>query len=370
MVLGSNGIAVAQPPLAQLDTGAYPTAPALPLGVAGSMQAGARIEGQRMADFVVGPWEVDPALVGEAFDGAVVIDGPDAVSDVFSDDIASVAIEHNVVSGFDSSRAADQKLFRAGALRFADAATAASATAGFNDAAATTGAPVTIPGHPDTRAVTLPYEDSKGVAWTVVRSFTAHGPYSLYQRAAVEADVAGAGDIAASLVAGTLDRQMPLIDQFRPTDPAALALLPVDPTGLLARTLPAPPSELSAMVPGSYGPHGALFFEADPNGSAAMFGEAGVSQFVLGATKMYEAVNPQGAQRLIDGYRTLLLADGVLQEPVPSLAGSHCVDTEDPDSPRFVCLAAVDRYGAVAESDGLLDAQQRLAAQYVMLTRP
>jgi len=45
-----------------LDPGNYPTKPLAPMGAAGTPATGALLDAQRMADFVVGPWEVDPAL--------------------------------------------------------------------------------------------------------------------------------------------------------------------------------------------------------------------------------------------------------------------------------------------------------------------
>jgi hypothetical protein len=50
--------------IAQLDVGNYPTKPHAPLSVAGTPQSGAVIEGQRMANFTTGPWEVNSALTG------------------------------------------------------------------------------------------------------------------------------------------------------------------------------------------------------------------------------------------------------------------------------------------------------------------
>ena len=47
----------------QLDVGSYPTAPRPPLGAAGNASSGAVADAQDMADFVVGPWDVDQSLI-------------------------------------------------------------------------------------------------------------------------------------------------------------------------------------------------------------------------------------------------------------------------------------------------------------------
>jgi hypothetical protein len=70
-----------------------------------------------------------------------------------------------------------------------------------------------------------------------VDSFTAHGSYVLYQTA-FNSIGHGAETTPELLILACLDRQMKLIDQFVPTDPANLSSLPVDPSGrILAATL-------------------------------------------------------------------------------------------------------------------------------------
>src|SRR5829696_4463843 len=50
--------------ISKLDVGPYPTEPSQPLGVTGDPLRGLLVEAQRMANNVVGPWEVDSALTG------------------------------------------------------------------------------------------------------------------------------------------------------------------------------------------------------------------------------------------------------------------------------------------------------------------
>lgn len=61
-----------------LDTGTYPTKPRPALGIAGTPLKGAIVEAQRMANYVVGPWEVDPALKARHPIGAFVLDSTEA----------------------------------------------------------------------------------------------------------------------------------------------------------------------------------------------------------------------------------------------------------------------------------------------------
>ncbi len=57
--------------IALLDVGNYPTRPSAPIGTAGTPEIGAIVEGQRMANYVTGPWEVDPSLIGHYADSAL-----------------------------------------------------------------------------------------------------------------------------------------------------------------------------------------------------------------------------------------------------------------------------------------------------------
>ncbi|MDF2826413.1 MAG: hypothetical protein K0R68_3821, partial [Mycobacterium sp.] len=307
VLLSSSAVATAEPAQGQPDVGAYPTMPSAPLGLAGTMQAGARVEGQRLAGFVVGPWEVDPALVQGFFNGADVIDGPESLEAELPPELAAVGMRHNVIDGFSTGRRAEDKELRVTVLRFADTQTADGAAADFaqvaNNGVASDGmvAPVQIPGHPDTAAFSHPFVDESHGPTTLVRSFTAHGPYVIIQRAGA---VAGA-DGAATLIAGALERQGPLLDEFPALAPDQLAGQPLDPTGLLARSLPVDPEEATVSLPGVYDARAALHFEHDPITSIPLFADTGLTNRVNGSVGVWEVRDSQGAQRIVDELMTV-----------------------------------------------------------------
>ena len=66
------------------------------------------------------------------------------------------------------------------------------------------------------------------------------------------------------MAARALDLQLPLLDGFQPTNPTFFPQLPLDPTGLVARTLPTGPDEATPMSGSAYPPAGALHAEANP----------------------------------------------------------------------------------------------------------
>lgn len=374
MVLASSAVATAEPMEGQLDVGAYPTTPSPPLGIAGTMEAGARLEGQRLAAFVVGPWEVDPALSEGFLNGAVVIDGPGALQGDMPAQLAEVGVRHNVIDGFATGRRAEDKDLRITVLRFADPGVAGAAATDFAAAAAKgvdSDGPVTeisVPGHPETKAFSHPYVDELHGPTTRVRSFTAHGPYVVVQRSAA---VAGADD-AALLVAGTLDRQGPLIDQFQPLPPEQLAGQPLDPTGLLARALPVDPAQVTGALPGVYDARATLHFEDDPIAAAGMLAEAGVANWLNGPVSVHQARDLQGAQIIIDDLADAATEYATPADPVVGIPGSRCMTLQVPgvDDDWNYCLAVADRYALETYGDTLVEARQKIAAQSAILMHP
>lgn len=216
--------------LALLDPGNFPTKPRPPLGKAGSANAGPFLEGIRMANNVVGPWEADPGLIRHVLPSAGP--EPNTFAAAFSEDGRRAALDHHLVALFTTNRsnAADDKDLINAVLRFPtpeDAGAAAPdmvvALANFKSGDTPTRFdPIAIPRHPDTAGLTAHY-GSPG-KWGV-DAVTARGTYVLVQW--VESKVSA--EAAAELVAATLDKQGPLIDQFQPTPVDQLKDLPIDP---------------------------------------------------------------------------------------------------------------------------------------------
>jgi hypothetical protein len=356
--------------IALLDVGNYPTKPQ-PLGTAGTPEVGAIVEGQRMANYVTGPWEVDPTLIRGYIDSAVVVKDADAVNFVLPEPLAAPAARHNFITGFYTAREdTDRKLLRNAVLRFPDPAAAAAAAKEFGEAAASEAveippvAPAPIPGHPDTASFSHRFaEYGNKLQWTHVRAFTAHGPYVLFQSAQATDSI----DTATGLIAKTLDLQVPLIDQFVATDPAKLADLPIDPTGLLARTLPINPTDASVNERTVFERRGSLQFQTDPSRGAKLFDDTGMTQMSRASVAVYEARDAQAAQQITDGFFAESAANGKPAAAVKQMPNSRCLDLSQGRAANFYCLATADRYAIEAQAAQLLDAQQKTAAQYAML---
>ena len=351
--------------VSKLDVGPYPTQPSQPLGVTGDPVRGVLVEAQRMANNVIGPWEVDAGITKWFGFGATVLQAPEDLAQIGPEPFAAAAGQHGFINGFVSARTAEgQKILLNAVLRFADPGAAAAAATDFGDIAAKTGEgvqPAQIPGHPDTQAASYTQtEDPTGKRWSAVRAFTAHGQYVFMQLA----QAVDGMDPAIGLVAKTIDLQGPAIDQFRATDPSEFADISLDPTGLLARTLPVPDKEATTIQNTTYEQRGALQFQSDPARSAKLFTETGTDLVAMAKTNVYQTKDPASAAKIVDGFFAELQPTSQPAKPVNNLPDSRCLRLEDQS---FYCLGAADRYAIETTSQTLLDAQQQVAAQYAML---
>lgn len=358
--------------VALLDAGNFPTTPRPAFGVAGDSQQGGWAEARRLASAVVGPWEVDADLIAYAQIDSGVIQGTDAVNARLGAPLGDALNGHHLVAGFSSSRHTDKgpdKGLLNLVLEFPSPADAAGAVADMatKDAALTVPfgdhpiptQPRSIPRHNGTVALTytmtMSYPPPAGPRFFVT-ALSAHGQYVLAQTAE-SADNADAG---AQMIATTLDLQQPLVDTFKPTPPDQLAQLPLDPDGLLARTVP-PRHENETINDGIYDPHGVLHVvSGDPLHLAALFKSAGVQHVAYYAeTRVYQMPDPNGAGRLV--------ADMTGAHPVKGITAmpkAKCFN----ETLAYWCVARADRYAFEMQNEQENALHQMMAAQYRMLT--
>ncbi len=371
--------------VALLDTGNYATAAGHPMGPAGSTGGGALLEAHRMAVNVVGPWQVDATYRqrGSLLNTTTTSPLNEAKllsqNNVLTDPMPDVAAAHGYITGFSSLRmAGPTKLLVNVVLRFPDVDSAGAAAREMADRYPYIDVrprPATIDRHPE--AIATLYDAPGGAIASA--SFTAHGPYVLFQAAQIEDRNDSA---AASVLTGlTLDQQEPLIDRFTPTDQAKLAELPKDPTGqLLARTLWAPDNSAPFMV-GIWDATAWLHFEDDPVEAAALFASAKVETVAQRLATIYQTHDPGGAAQLVEQFaRDMRATDGV--HPITAITGfrgAQCfaranADPE-PNAPLsflrvywpFKCVARAGRYAFTAFSGNEQDVKQQMAAQYRIL---
>jgi hypothetical protein len=325
------------------------------------------IEAQRMANNVVGPWEVDSALTASFGFGALVLDSAKAIALIGPGELAAVAGGHNFINGFASARMAENKTMLLNAvLRFPDDA---SATAAATDLGTTAlqqqgvdgpAVRVPIPNYPDAQANQYTTIDRGSAKWNAVRSFTAHGPYVLMQLGQSTEGL----DPALALVSKAIELQSQVIDGFRATDPSEFADISIDPTGLLERTLPMPEEDATPAQNATYETRGALHFQSDPVRSAKLFIDTKTDLIAMARTNVYQTDDAKGAAGIVDGFYAEVEPTAKPANPVKNMPDSRCLQFEDGG---FYCLAAADRYAIETSGPNLLDTQQQVAAQYVML---
>lgn len=368
--------------VSQLVTGDYPVTPLAPLPTAGTVDAGRRAEAHRMAPFVVGPWQVDGSLVKGAPPVSLILTDTD-MGYFTGTLLLSPVFQTASLAGFVSERrSVDESnplVLRNGVVRLADDGTAAKVVEDMVYWALarpreTTSSPVLtepiqeipVPGYPGSKGVLLTYSDGGGIVEEFT-ALTAHGPYLLAQ--VVRSP--GGPEAAAPLAARTLDQQIPLIDQLPPGDPAQYSALPLDPTGLVARTVPLPPADATPLSGTAYPPAGAAQGEDDPPLSLKRWADAGVDEVSLGLTTVYQAKDSAAAAEL-----ARQMADDAAGRPstqaaapVPGMPASTCARVADATGlvPKYQCLATADRYVLRSSARDFVRAQEQVAAQYRML---
>ncbi|MCB0929399.1 MAG: hypothetical protein KDB70_16120 [Mycobacterium sp.] len=365
---------------ALLDTGNYPTRPRTPLGTAGTVAAGAILEGHRMADHVVIPFQVDPALTSKVIVNCDVLNTPESVGQsLFTKGLTPAVAAHNFVTGF---VAANTGTLQNAVLMFASDEDAAAAAAAMMTAVTTQTSPtdhtpisvtpIVIPGYADTAAVqwTVRYESLKS-SDTLMAAVTGHGRYVLLQRLYVQQSSA---NDPMTLVSRTLDQQIPLIDGFTPTAPDQLVNLPMDPSGLQARMITPKKDERTAFN-GSFGRHAALLFQPNwPVAAQKTFDELGVDLLINEDGVATRTKDAASAQKYLDWEATSQTTYGWHAiDGVAALPAARCQRKEpeySSDTVTFWCGVAVDRVVLEITSSYENDAKQKLAASYLMLTAP
>ncbi|MFL0177633.1 hypothetical protein [Mycobacterium sp. SMC-13] len=356
-----------------METGNYPTG--VKKALAPSMELSRVIEAQRMAEYVIYPWEAYPTATALDQLGTRAIISPAALGvQVPGGIMPDIAQANGFLHGFTTSRGTPKDApgphmaVNVIVMRFpgpdqANAALAALVAKQPPPEGSTGAHPIAIPGHPEASATAVVLDSGR----PSVSSFSAHGPY-IFDVFTQTDDTAEA---AAATIGKALDLQGPKIDQFQPTDPAQWPTMNPDPTGLLARSLP---KKDATVNDGVWTTAGFLHFSAGssldgPQGATDRFAKFGIDRIVQGKSIFYQAKDASAATGFADTVAKDF-ADGNEQKPtVPGFPGAKCFTIKDPGefSDRFECVATADRYVVTVFAKQSADAIQQISAQYLML---
>jgi len=362
--------------LAVLNPGNYPRGPRPPLGLANSENFGTVLEGHRMANNIAGPWDIDPALKTPQPLNTLTMQRHNGIAANLPDPGQDIVSAHHLLAGFSTARNSSdtKKSLIIMVLRFPDPGSAADTAKQLADVGVgdTPVRPFDIPRYPDAIGRTYDEPQSGGLPQSgghATEGYLPHGPYLLY----AWARTADSPDASAALVATTYDQEIPRIDAFVPTDPGALATLPMDPVGFLNRVVPAD-QDASDVNFGGYQPYAALHFQDDPSQVASDFNAAGVDAVATLRTTVYRARDAAGAQHLLDSAIAWSTSrPGAKPAPgVDGLPSAKCFEYTQPDvsqTPRFGCVGTAGRHQFEAWSEQGPDVRQQTASQYLMLTQ-
>ncbi|WP_067677429.1 DUF7373 family lipoprotein [Nocardia miyunensis] len=365
-----------------LDVGPYPVDPIDiheddPPGLIYGLQVG----GLRLSDYVVDAYDIDPhmtvGLRSGSFTSGVIARG-------IGNDTAMTAVakRDNMYFGFESV-GSDRPTYLSTAdwpavvrsnttsidlmvMQFPDADTATRAAGDFYNAdiGLNKNQPLTVSKYPAAHAHWRP-----GTA--TVRSFIAHGSYVVAVLAlAPSADPAN----LTTLVQKSYDAEFPLLDQLRPISDEDTVRLDWDPEYLISRTLNS--DKIGNIGYGdtnaAFGPRGIMHYMPDRAQAKKTFTAIeGVKFAKTDDALLVRTADAAAAHEVV--------RDRLTPQPfekaaaaVPKLPGSACVENNtDTDSyitpKRYTCIVAYRNYLAYVDSDQLIDAHQRAAAQYALL---
>ncbi|MEV6337466.1 hypothetical protein AB0M12_22435 [Nocardia vinacea] len=366
-----------QSDVSALDVGNYQTKPRTVGNAKSDKQARAR-EAQRLADYVALPYEADPSYVEDAWNlrSHIVLNRKTLGNLVINDTFDEVAKDLTAgwVNAWSTGGAPEDKrrTLNVAVLMFPDAPTATTVGPMLEHDDFTynrDNQPVPITKHANTTAHWRPDISSIG-SWTV------HDRYVIFIKVV---DDTSAPDLPAltTQVERMLDVQIPLLDKFHPTPAGELQHIPLDPPGLLGRTLPSnPDAPVRAEPDGLYEGRGILsLLAADPTSMGtleksevdlAAFGDAAVfrSKTAKGSQALWQhwqpSKNPEPNQKMVEAPSGL----GEHVECYADMTGSGDKQTVSMN----ICVFQVDRYTVQAFGKQLQDLHQKVSAQYALLT--
>ncbi len=361
-----------------LDTGDYPTEPAAAFGEATPEEI-ASVDGQRMAEYMVAPYEVDPEMTDPTLPtfvvrnylglkgalGQEVIDVPANKSSAIYGFIASAA---TVTGERDGATRAMTNLV----MRYTTAEGAADAARQMSEASALRpGAmAVDIPGLPNSHGISGTGVDGK----VTLAVFTPWNDYVLYTWVGVPQDQA---TLMESLIVRTQELQGPRIDQFPRTPTKSQnggkpASLQVDQNDILVYALPAKAdAPMGATDRAVYGPRGMSLLYTPPADVYRTLTEHGADHTAVYLTTVYRASTPDDATEMLAAFDRMNRTDGWSTMPGPTgLPTAQCITKSTMNGEQFLCSVQVGRYiGTATTLDDRTDVLQQIAAQYVILTK-
>ncbi|MBV7702608.1 hypothetical protein NOVA_07480 [Nocardia nova] len=392
---GVSGTALPSSPVvdvSQLDPGPYSTSVHIPPESSLSAEERTVREAQRMANYLVDPFELNVTLTGKLDPTGIlyrVRDVAEYETSGFSTDgleaLTRAAAENNFAGGAWVSRGDGKRnglQISNALLRFPDSESAARASAAMETAVRdwnnspriafvhkVPAADISIPGYPDGHAYHT--ESDYGL----VSAWFATGPIVVHSTVVDSGKDAAA---IASVAAGVIGKQVDLLRTFVPTPLDQLSSLMIDKEDILTRALPFKKGDsVSPAQQAYYLPRGILHFSEDAAVFQKLMVDAGVDLAGYNASVIFRTKDQVSAWRMQSawmkahrkGYTELKPPSGspeiecVKKKAEPNESAIRAADG------RFQCAIAYGRYMAEVASDQQLDLNQKAAAQLALLVK-
>ena len=328
--------------------------------------AGAAVlEGMRIASSLLPPTYVDAAYK-DGGGSTIPLAGPDDLHILFDDPVPDVASRAGMIAGFSTSRndAAEDGLIVA-AFEFPSAASALKAQTAISAASYSkdwSEKKAVIPGFPTASGWFGTIDQS-----SLAHVFLAQGPMVLYvgylNGSTSAAKLTPVAEMQ-RLAAAALKVELPAMARFVPTPADQLMKLPIDPDGVLARTVPN--TGIYATNNDSLaGPAAELHYESNPSSARSLFALAGVDQIANGRTSVYRARDAAGAAVIQGAYLSGLSGDWKPYTLTSSGPNAECV-RKALDS-AFYCVGVRGRYAYNFNADSEVATNALALAQDALL---
>lgn len=380
---GSGGDSAPTVDATALDTGSYPTSPApeFPRATTDNI---IEVEGQRLAEFTVVPFEIDPALVSGKMPTMVMRSGKN-IGAVIGNGSGDIVFNNNMLYGYvttaatNAPKVTDPSLTVVNAvMRFPNAELAAKAAREIHtqittvDDGAGIGTSETIDVLPNTLVSSRENSFDAGPE-VAVNALTPHGDYLLYTWAQAPA---AEKNWTAKAIAKAISLQSPLIDKF-PAQPTKnqnggqSAEFPmVDQDKVLIYAIPEQDDQAKLGDDQAvYGPRGMSHRSTNPPLTYKTLTETGSEHNAVAKTTVYRAADNAGAQRIIEDFSNDLASQGYTAAATPpGLPTATCVTKDTIQGTSHYCMIVNGRYVGEANTlDNKTEVDQLISAQYLIL---
>ncbi|MBC7303084.1 MAG: hypothetical protein H5T78_19320 [Nocardia sp.] len=356
--------------LATLDVGNYPTEPRQ-VGAVANLDQGRFIEAERLGDFVPTPADIDPRFVHtNPSIASVFLDAEAALGKIMAVDRFAEAAP-DFIGGFVSSAGTKPQNMGIDMVNavmiFPDAQKATAAATALEEldfGYAPNNQRIEIPGYPGAIAHWQPDQQSIG-SWFATGHLVIYTWFYDYLKIYLEkVDQQALLDLTRK----SLDTIVGSVAKFTPTPSTELMSLQRDRDGMLGRTAPRPREDSWINPPGVYAGRTARHFLSDPESSAKMIDEFGIDLYANDGAEVYRARDIAAAEGVRDelGGLTRKFTASAAPKNLPSALCKEYIGRQKL-AIRFYCSVSYDRYAAYVWSNQLLDAQQRVSAQYALL---